>query len=57
LIVEEAGGVVTDIYGNELDFTQGRTLKKNKGVVAVARGLHPTVLRAVQEELKGLKSG
>jgi len=52
LIVEEAGGVVTDIYGNELGFGQGRTLKTNKGVVAAVRALHPTVLKAVQKELK-----
>ncbi|RPA96658.1 3(2),5-bisphosphate nucleotidase HAL2 [Choiromyces venosus 120613-1] len=52
LIVEEAGGVVTDIYGKELDFTQGRTLKTNKGIVAALKALHPTVLKAVQEELK-----
>ncbi|CUS13029.1 unnamed protein product [Tuber aestivum] len=55
LIVEEAGGVVTDTYGNELDFGQGRTLKTNKGIVAALRALHPAVLKAVQEELKGFK--
>nr|AAQ04818.1 3'(2'),5'-bisphosphate nucleotidase [Tuber borchii] len=55
LIVEEAGGVVTDIYGNELGFGQGRTLKTNKGVVAALRALHPTVLKPVQKELKVFK--
>ncbi|PWW80774.1 3(2),5-bisphosphate nucleotidase HAL2 [Tuber magnatum] len=55
LIVEEAGGVVTDTSGNELDFGQGRTLKTNKGIVAALRALHPAVLKAVQEELKVLK--
>jgi 3'(2'), 5'-bisphosphate nucleotidase len=52
LMVEEAGGVVSDIYGNALDFSLGRTLKANKGVVAATKALHPTVLKAVQEELK-----
>lgn len=42
---------MTDIYGNNLDFTQGRTLKKNKGIVATTKALHSVVLQAVQEEL------
>ncbi|KAL7275642.1 3'(2'),5'-bisphosphate nucleotidase [Rhizina undulata] len=51
LIVEEAGGIVTDANGNKLDFTQGRTLKKNKGIVAAIASAHPAVLAAVKEEL------
>jgi len=31
VIVEEAGGRVTDLDGNPLDFSQGRTLKKKQG--------------------------
>lgn len=51
LIVAEAGGIITDIKGKKHDFTQGRTLKKNKGVVAAAKNLHADVLKAVQEVL------
>ncbi|KAI1846221.1 hypothetical protein JX265_010598 [Neoarthrinium moseri] len=52
LIVREAGGQVTDIHGKRLDFTVGRTLANNKGVVAAPVGGHPQVLKAVQEVLK-----
>ncbi|KAG1249816.1 hypothetical protein G6F68_013128 [Rhizopus microsporus] len=31
VLVTEAGGKVTDIYGQPLDFSIGRTLEKNKG--------------------------
>ncbi len=51
LIVREAGGQVTDITGNRLNFSLGRTLKENKGVVATPKGVHAEVLRAVQEVL------
>ncbi|KAK7975344.1 hypothetical protein PG989_013807 [Apiospora arundinis] len=51
LIVREAGGQVTDVNGNRLDFTVGRTLANNKGVVAAPAGGHAQVLKAVQEVL------
>lgn len=51
LIVREAGGVVTDANGKRLDFSKGRTLKDNKGVVAAQEAIHPIVLKAVQEVL------
>ncbi len=54
LIVREAGGVVTDANGQRLDFSKGRTLKDNKGVVAAPEAIHAKVLGAVQEVL-GLK--
>ncbi|KAI1178360.1 3',5'-bisphosphate nucleotidase [Nemania sp. FL0916] len=52
LIVREAGGAVTDIYGKRLDFTIGRTLAGNKGVVAAPASSHAQVLAVVQEVLK-----
>ncbi|KAG5946721.1 hypothetical protein E4U60_003896 [Claviceps pazoutovae] len=52
LIVRESGGQVTDIHGKRLDFSVGRTLAKNKGVVAAPSGVHERVLKAVQEVLK-----
>lgn len=47
LIVREAGGQVTDAEGKRLDFGQGRTLVKNRGVVASPQGVHQQVLEAV----------
>jgi len=51
LIVREAGGQVTDIHGKRLDFSVGRTLANNKGVVAAPAESHPKVLSVVQEVL------
>lgn len=51
LIVREAGGEVTDAEGKRLDFSIGRTLKRNKGVVAAPRGVHGKVLEVVKEVL------
>jgi len=51
LIVREAGGEVTDSVGNRLDFSIGRTLAKNKGVVAAPAPVHASVLEVVKEVL------
>ncbi|KAF2760279.1 3(2),5-bisphosphate nucleotidase HAL2 [Pseudovirgaria hyperparasitica] len=51
VIVREAGGVVTDIHGKRLDFSIGRTLRDNKGVVAGPKGVHDAVLSVVKEVL------
>lgn len=47
LVVEEAGGRVTDVDGRPLDFSQGPTLKANRGVVVTNGLLHNAVLTAV----------
>lgn len=47
LIVEEAGGRVTDALGAQLDFSQGRRLEQNRGIVASNAHLHPAVLEAI----------
>ena len=47
LIVESAGGRVTDIAGRPLDFTRGRTLADNQGVVATNGAIHDEVIEAV----------
>jgi 3'(2'), 5'-bisphosphate nucleotidase len=52
ILVEEAGGKVTDLTGKLLDFSQGKTLVKNKGVIATNGKLHEIVLSAVQRTLK-----
>merc|ERR1712230_209838 len=51
LIVREAGGQVTDTLGRRLDFSKGRTLAENKGVVAAPSAVHGQVLEAVKEVL------
>lgn len=48
VLIREAGGVVTDMHGNKLDFGVGRTLKNNKGVIAAAKAVHAEVLEAVK---------
>lgn len=47
LVVEAAGGTVTDIHGKPLNFTHGRLLKGNTGVVATNGALHDQVLDAL----------
>lgn len=51
LIVREAGGEVTDVRGDRLDFSVGRTLKNNSGVVAAPKALYPQVIEAVKSVL------
>ena len=51
LIVREAGGQVTDSLGKRLDFSKGRTLVSNKGVVAAPAPVHGKVLEVVKEVL------
>lgn len=51
LIVREAGGQVTDAVGRRLDFSKGRTLTENKGVVAAPKEIHEQVLNAVRSVL------
>jgi 3'(2'), 5'-bisphosphate nucleotidase len=50
--VEEAGGKVTDLAGAPLDFSHGKTLVKNKGVIATNGKLHEVVLSAVHRTLQ-----
>lgn len=47
ILVEEAGGRVTDIHGRPLEFTHGRTLAKNRGVVASNGPIHDAVIEAL----------
>ena len=48
LVVEEAGGRITDLRGESLDFSQGRTLAANRGVLASNGHLHQAALDAVE---------
>ncbi|MEE2679082.1 MAG: 3'(2'),5'-bisphosphate nucleotidase [Myxococcota bacterium] len=49
LVVEAAGGTVSDVNGRPLDFRHGRTLEENRGIVATAGPIHDAVLEAVQQ--------
>ena len=47
LVIQEAGGSVTDLDGVALDFTAGRTLAGNRGVLASNTRLHAAALKAL----------
>jgi 3'(2'), 5'-bisphosphate nucleotidase len=49
LIVEEAGGRVTDMRGNALDFSSGVRMRNNVGVVASNGFLHEGVLTVLEQ--------
>jgi 3'(2'), 5'-bisphosphate nucleotidase len=51
LIVEEAGGKVTDLNGKPLDFSHGRELRQNRGVIVTNGPLHQAILTAAQSVL------
>ena len=48
IVLEEAGGQITDLSGASLDFSQGSTLANNSGVCATNRILHSTILSALE---------
>jgi 3'(2'), 5'-bisphosphate nucleotidase len=47
IVVEEAGGRVTDARGNTLDFGHGRMLHENAGIIATNGPIHDVVLETV----------
>ncbi len=49
IIIEEAGGCVTDLDGKALDFTTGRSLEHNRGILASNSLLHPAALEALRQ--------
>ena len=49
LIASEAGARVSDIHGLDLDFTQGATLKRNRGVVCAVPEFHGPILAAIAD--------
>ncbi len=46
-VLEEAGGRITDLDGRPLDFTTGRSLRNNRGVLASNHVLHDAALKAL----------
>eukprot|EP00963_Diacronema_lutheri_P009512 scaffold856_cov326-Pavlova_lutheri.AAC.14 len=51
IIVEEAGGTVSDARGNALDFSQGRFLEVEEGIIAAIPQMHQKLVDAVQSVL------
>jgi 3'(2'), 5'-bisphosphate nucleotidase len=49
LIVTEAGGKVTDVAGRPLEFTHGRGLERNRGVLATNGAMHDRLLAALEQ--------
>ncbi|MGA1045902.1 MAG: inositol monophosphatase family protein, partial [Phycisphaerales bacterium] len=47
LVATEAGAIVTDIDGKPLDFSHGRGLETNRGIVAASAALHPRLIEAI----------
>lgn len=49
IIVKEAGGIVTDSSGEPLDFSVGKKLHGNNGILATNGVIHEAVLEAVKK--------
>jgi HAL2 family 3'(2'),5'-bisphosphate nucleotidase len=49
LVLEEAGGQITDLDGKPLDFTTGRSLRDNRGILASNCLLHAAALLALRQ--------
>ncbi len=53
LIVEEAGGRVSDVEGKPFDITTGQRMTANHGAVVTAASIHDEVVAAVRGVLEG----
>jgi 3'(2'), 5'-bisphosphate nucleotidase len=49
IVVEEAGGRVTDMHGNVLPFGMGKKMVNNQGIVVSNGTIHDTVLKALKD--------
>ncbi len=50
IIVEEAGGTVTDMFGQPLDFFSSPKMVNNRGVIASCGSIHQAVLKALSSQ-------
>lgn len=48
LVAREAGCAVTDAFGNPLDFSHGKGLERNKGIVVAPPRLHGRAIGAIE---------
>jgi len=51
IIAEEAGLIVSDIYGKKLDFNCGDELKRNSGIVCAPKKHHDTIIRSIGKNI------
>jgi 3'(2'), 5'-bisphosphate nucleotidase len=51
LVLEEAGGRVSDLDGRPLDFSEGRLLGNHRGIICTYGAIHDQVLAACRAEL------
>lgn len=49
LVAAEAGCFITDIKGNTLDFSHGRGLEKNRGIVCAPPRVHALLINAIDQ--------
>jgi len=49
LIVEEAGGVVTDMFGKALDFRSDYKMRHNRGVIVGSPAIHAAAIEAIAQ--------
>jgi len=49
IVITEAGGRVTDLDGRRLDFSHGRTLAENRGILATNGHLHDAMLAGLRQ--------
>ncbi len=49
IVLEEAGGRISDLDGKPLDFTLGRSLARNRGILATNGPLHSSALQALRQ--------
>ncbi|MCC6675656.1 MAG: 3'(2'),5'-bisphosphate nucleotidase [Phycisphaerales bacterium] len=49
IIAQEAGRIVTDALGHPLDFSRGRGLDVNRGIVAAHPALHPALIASIRD--------
>ncbi|WRX10447.1 Inositol monophosphatase-like - like 1 [Theobroma cacao] len=52
IVVTEAGGVVMDAAGNPLDFSKGKFLDLDTGIIVTNQKLMPILLKTVRESLE-----
>jgi 3'(2'), 5'-bisphosphate nucleotidase len=48
IVIEEAGGRITDLDGKPLDFSHGRTLARNRGILATNGILHDAFITGLR---------
>ena len=49
LIASESGAVVTDADGETLNFSDGKEMSGNKGIVCATPSYHPQIIKAIKE--------